>query len=155
MKIENGKRLPTITDEGIYGFFGDYRCFSNFHMCEIEWEGIKYPSSEHAYMAAKTLDQESRLKIASLTNPAAAKKFGRELELRENWDEIKFDIMFDILMYKFIHHKDIRKILLETGDLYLEETNNWGDVIWGVCNGKGTNELGKTLMRVRDILKKA
>ena len=43
--------------------------------------------------------------------------------------------------------------MIETGDEYLEEGNTWGDRIWGTVNGKGQNNLGKILMRVREELR--
>ena len=39
--------------------------------------------------------------------------------------------------------------LLDTGDTELIEGNNWHDTFWGVCKGKGQNNLGKILMEVR------
>ena len=44
--------------------------------------------------------------------------------------------------------------LLDTGDLYIEETNSWGDTFWGVCEGKGQNVLGNILMGIRTDLRK-
>ena len=43
--------------------------------------------------------------------------------------------------------------LLETGNQELVEGNTWGDIFWGVCNGKGQNWLGKILMMVRDEIR--
>lgn len=45
-------------------------------------------------------------------------------------------------------------MLLKTGDEELVEGNTWGDTFWGVCKGKGRNELGKILMKVREEFRK-
>ena len=138
-------------DKNIKGFFDEYRYLSNFHLCEVLFEGVLYPSSENAYMAAKTTDLESRKQFETI-KPREAKELGMKIKLRDNWDQIKFQVMYDILLDKFTRNSDLRQELLDTGDKFLEETNYWGDVIWGVCDGKGQNNLGLTLMKIRDIL---
>lgn len=139
-------------DKEIAGFFGDWRFLSNFQPCKVWFEGLEYPSSEAAYMGAKVLDLELRKKFATLS-PYEAKKLGHQIKLRPNWDEIKFDIMLEIIFNKFLRNTDLRVKLIETGDKYLEETNFWSDTIWGVDIKKGgQNNLGKILMKVRSIL---
>ena len=60
--------------------------------------------------------------------------------------------MEDFLRQKFTD-SDLKEKLLATGDAELIEGNHWGDVIWGVCNGIGENNLGKLLMNIRNDLK--
>jgi ribA/ribD-fused uncharacterized protein len=126
---------------------------SNFVECSVDFEGINFPSTEHAYVAAKTLDLELRKEISQRTNTAGqVKRLGRALTLRPDWEEIKIDVMHDLLMQKFAR-EPFRSLLLSTKDSYLEETNHWGDVVWGVCNGVGENNLGKLLMKIRKDLR--
>jgi ribA/ribD-fused uncharacterized protein len=132
----------------IKGFFGDYRFLSNFHECPVMYEGVIYPSSENAYMAAKTRDLEARRAFETMS-PKEAKLAGRIIPLREDWDLVKISIMREIIFDKFSRNLDIRECLLQTGDAYLEETNHWGDIVWGVCDGVGNNLLGKILMDTR------
>lgn len=134
----------------IDNFMGDYRWLSNFEMAPVEFEGIFYPSSEHAYQAAKTADVKLRLKIRNTEKPKDAKRMGNELELRPNWDNIKYDIMYKIVKDKFMRNSKLKDKLIATGTAELIEGNTWNDVTWGVCNGKGKNWLGKILMRVRN-----
>ena|SRR5581483_8752056 len=138
--------------EQILGFFKEYRFLSNFHLAEVELDGLKYRSTEHAYQAAKTNDPEERRKIREAVKPADAKKLGQKVTMRPDWEEVKFSVMKDLVRQKF-NHKDLKEKLLATGDAYLEETNYWQDFCWGVCNGKGTNWLGKILMEIREELK--
>lgn len=153
MFIMGKERDYVVHDENnVKGFFGKYRFLSNFHLAEVYFEGLKYPSTEHAYQAAKSLDENIRKEFLELTC-AKAKNKGQEILMREDWDIIKYDVMFSVVYDKFFRHKDLRQLLLETGDKYLEETNHWNDTYWGVCNGKGQNNLGKILMQVRTIIK--
>lgn len=136
----------------ILGFFGPFRYLSNFELVNVVYDGEIYRSTEHAYMAAKSLDAEVRKLIQDAPTPRHAKTIGRSIQLRDDWEEIKFDVMRDVLIQKFAQEPHRTK-LLSTGDAYLEETNTWGDVIWGVCNGVGQNNLGKIIMEIRTQLR--
>lgn len=137
--------------EPILGFSGPNRFMSNFVECSVDFEGINFPSTEHAYVAAKTLDLELRKEISQVNTAGQVKRLGRALTLRPDWEEIKIDLMHDLLMQKFAR-EPFKSLLLSTKDSYLEETNHWGDVVWGVSNGVGENNLGKLLMKIRKDL---
>ena len=134
----------------VLGFNGEYRWLSNFYPVKILYEGVSYPSVEHAYVAAKTIDPNKRRLISNMT-AGYAKKYGRQIQIRDDWDDVKSDIMFGLLAEKFSQKKFI-ELLLSTNNMYLEETNTWGDTYWGVCNGVGENQLGKMLMNIRSAL---
>ncbi len=138
--------VPPTIDE----FQGEYRFLSNFWPAEIEFEGIRYPSVEHAYQAAKSLNTEDRRRIAAISDPAEAKRAGRALSLRPDWETAKFEVMEVCVRAKFMTHPDLRAKLLATGNAELVEGNAWGDRVWGVYEGQGENRLGKILMRVRE-----
>lgn len=141
--------------EPITEFKNGFRWLSNFYLAEVEFEGKRYASSEHAYQAAKTLDLKKReelqmgfgLELAH--NPGKAKHWGRRVAMRPDWDDVRVSVMKTILRDKFTRHPDLRQKLLETGDRELVEGNTWGDRFWGVCNGVGENNLGKVLMEIR------
>lgn len=133
----------------ITSFRGSHSFLSNFYATEVYFEGERYPSSEHAYQAAKTLDSSLRKYIASLPTPGDAKREGRKVLLRPNWEGIKVDVMQEILRDKF-SDIELREKLLATGDAALVEANSWGDSFWGVHGGIGKNMLGKILMELRD-----
>lgn len=136
----------------IKGFQGEFRFLSNFVPAEVMMDGIQYSSTEHAYQAAKTLDPEERLLIQQASTPGQAKRLGKQLKQRADWNEVKDDIMRNLLFQKFnIPH--LKKLLLATGDAYIEETNTWNDTYWGVCRGNGQNKLGRLLMEIRAELK--
>ena len=135
-------------EKEIKGFRENYGFLSNMHECPVWFEGVLYPSSENAFMAAKTLDSFIRTQFVSLT-PQEAKKLGRKITLRSDWEHVKYEVMSTIVFTKFYQNPDLRQKLIDTGDAYIEETNHWGDKIWGLCDGEGDNRLGKILMNVR------
>lgn len=137
------------TRSPIKGFFGEYRWLSNFAPCSIVYDGIEYPSVEHAYVAAKTVDVNARIELQSCTS-GQAKRIGRTLQLRIHWEQLKVPLMRQFLIQKFTQ-EPYRSLLIETQGRYLEETNTWNDRFWGVC-GTGQNMLGSLIMDIRDSL---
>ncbi len=133
-------------------FKGKYFFLSNFSPIPVTLEGITYPTSEHAYQAYKTEDLEERRKMAKLISPAKAKRHGKRLKLREDWNSIKLKIMENIIRQKFLQNQDYLKKLLETGNAELIEGNTWGDTYWGLYKGMGENHLGKILIKIREEL---
>ena len=136
----------------IDSFKGEYFFLSNFYPTKIKYNGIQYLNNEAAFQAQKCTTMEDRIKFSYL-NPSDAKKLGRRIILRNDWESVKISIMREIVFEKFKQNPHLTKKLLDTGDVYLEEGNNWGDRIWGTVNGVGRNELGKILMEVRKELK--
>lgn len=98
----------------------------------------------------KTHDEEEQNRIQMERRAAVAKRLGKTVTMRDDWDEIKVDIMREIVQAKFDQHEHLREMLLATEDAILEEGNHWGDTFWGVCRGKGLNMLGKILMDLRE-----
>lgn len=138
----------------ISGFFGFYRPFSNFHYIPIEMDGIVYPTTEHAYQAAKTDDVDARRDICCLSSPALARKAGQKVQMRKDWDDVKLSVMRDVSWTKY-QDEALADLLLSTGDLELVEDNRWGDKYWGRVKGVGENNLGKILMDIRTRLRVA
>lgn len=123
-------------------------------MADVAYEGITYPSSEHAYVAAKTKDEELREKISKIASPYQVKKVGRTIELREDWEQIKVMEMRRILERKFSPFRSdvpLYSWLQSTAPRELIEGNTWNDRFWGQCPiGTGKNMLGNLLMEIRD-----
>ena len=134
-----------------------YRFLSNFYPSKIEYEGISYPTVEHAYQAAKSKDPEFRKMISKIpVNQAGkAKRKGRKVRLRPEWDKIFcVEVMEELLRLKF-KDKKLRQQLIDTGDKPLIEGNHWHDNFYGDClcsyceDTFGQNVLGKLLMKLR------
>lgn len=136
----------------ITSFSGEYRFLSNFWEAPFEVNGKRIRTVEHAFQAAKTLNELEQLAILSAPSPGTAKRLGRQCTLRKDWEEVKDRVMARLVWEKFSQNQDLKQKLLDTGDQELVEGNTWGDTYWGVCRGKGKNRLGGILMAVRLVL---
>lgn len=131
-------------------FRGKYYFLSNFYSSPVYYRGMTFRNAEAAFHAQK---DRSRVSEFTRLNPSEAKRLGRQVRLRRDWEDIKDDIMFEVVMAKFGGSQALADALLATGDEKLVEGNTWGDRYWGVCDGKGLNKLGGILERVRDNLR--
>jgi ribA/ribD-fused uncharacterized protein len=142
-------------------FRDEWGFLSNFHPAPMVWEGIHYPTSEHAFNAGKTLDAEERLRIAVASTPGIAKRMGRRVTLRPEWEErVRYEVMRSVLRAKFLSKSVRTEHLLRTGDAELVEGNVWHDNHWGnctctrlTCASPGENWLGRMLMELRAELR--
>ncbi|MEG1926605.1 MAG: NADAR family protein [Ruthenibacterium sp.] len=142
-------------------FRGSFFFLSNFYHAPLEYGGLTYQNSEAAFQATKYFGDgsfedtiEVRKRFCNLS-PSDAKKLGRKMRLRDDWEDIKDLAMHEICVHKFTQNPELGQKLLDTGDAELVEGNEWGDQVWGVCDGVGENRLGKILMRVRAELKES
>lgn len=131
------------------------RWLSNFQPCEIVLDGITYRSTEHAYMSAKSHDPEWKEFCRTTEDAAIVKRTSYEIEYREDWDDVKIDVMRKCITQKF-NQEPFRTKLLDTGDQYIQEGNWWNDTFWGVDLKAdppvGKNILGKLIMEIRSTL---
>jgi hypothetical protein len=135
-------------------FQGELRFLSNFWPAPVRMGGILFPTSEHAYQAMKSELDSVWTNVSLCATPGEAKRMGRAIRLRPNWEQIKDLIMLEIVRRKFCTNPELAKKLLATGEQLLIEGNNWHDNYWGSCQcakcgNKGKNRLGEILMRVR------
>ena len=135
-------------------FQGEYRWLSNFAYADVVLDGVTYRSVEHAYMAAKSLDKEWRFFCKNAERAGDVKRASRGIILRDDWENVKTDVMYQLLKQKY-NLPRYQSLLLATGDEYIQEGNMWNDKFWGVClkTGKGENVLGKLIMKIRDDIK--
>lgn len=136
----------------IDSFRNEYFFLSNFYEVPVTYEGLTYQNNEAAFQAQKCADPKEREAFTRM-NPSEAKRAGRRVQLRKDWEDIKISVMADIVMAKFSQNRKLAEKLLATGDACLEEGNDWGDRIWGTVNGQGANCLGRILMDTRENLK--
>jgi len=136
-------------------FHGANFAGSNFYPSPFVWDGEAWPTVEHAYQAMKSKRPGYREAILSNDKPYTAKEKGQKVAMRQDWYKIRVSVMTQCVRAKFFQVPECAKWLLGTGDEELVEGNTWGDVFWGVCDGKGENHLGKILMQVRQELRDA
>ena len=128
--------------------------FSNFALFTIKIKGVLWKTTEHYFQAQKFEDNNYKNKIRTCISPMKAAELGRsrKVKIKRNWDKLKDNIMYDAVYAKFTQHKELKELLLSTGDKkIIEHTEH--DFYWGDGgNGTGKNKLGKILMNVRDQL---
>lgn len=129
-------------------FIDEFAFLSNFHPSTIYINGKPYATVEHAYQASKTLDERQHEFIRTARNAGEAKKLGRAVTLRADWEDVKVNLMRDFVKRKF-ENPFLREMLMATGDATLIEGNFWNDKFWGVCRGVGQNWLGRILEEER------
>ncbi len=142
--------------DDILRFEDRYEFLSNFwpvrltyyHPTRTQFGLITGPSVEHLYQACKAKVQPAQDAILTSLTAGSAKKKGRQCTMRDGWDEMKDDVMLDLLRLKFTVPA-LRTALMSTEDAYIEEGNTWGDVYWGRYRGRGKNMLGVLIMQVR------
>lgn len=135
---------------------GGHTPLSNFSESPMVIDGDGWPTVEHYYQAMKTTDPAEREKIRRAQSPGEAKRLGRRVALRPDWEEIKLLVMRRALKYKFRYDNSDGVYLMSTGDQYLAEGNDWNDRFWGVSpavGGYGQNWLGVLLMARRAELR--
>ena len=109
-----------------------------------------YPTLEHAFQAQKFLNEETREQIRLAMSPLVAFRIGRNSPgKREDWNEVKLNVMYELLKEKVEQHEEVKQKLLETGEQEIIEENP-NDSFWGNGNDElGENHMGKLLMKVR------
>jgi ribA/ribD-fused uncharacterized protein len=138
-------------------FQGELRWLSNFVDVQVSLEGVMYPSVENAYVAAKMVDKRLRSVFTKISS-AEAKRLGRNLPLRSDWDSVKLEVMRNLLKQKF-SYKWFAEKLSATGNQEIVEGNTWHDNFWGSCScedcgNMGLNNLGKLLMEIREEMQR-
>lgn len=138
-----------------------YGALSNLFKREIDFEGERYATSEHAYQAGKPRKETVKKWLMEAPTPALLAMAAHGLywwDIRADWSKVKFDRMRAVLHAKFTQHEDLRELLLSTGDVRLVESatvDNAVNRLWGEVNGKGKNMLGQLLMDLRQQLRDA
>lgn len=141
----------------IKNFSGKYDFLSNFYPCSIVYNGYPYTSVEAAFQSEKCADPRDCVQFTELS-ARDAKRLGRKVELREDWEERKLDVMWELLCIKFLNYPELLAKLLQTDIAFLVEGNTWHDNFWGTCSCErcsrrpGANKLGRLLMSLRNTM---
>jgi len=61
----------------IYFYINGYDAFDNFSPHAVEFEGVLYPTVEHAYQAAKCVDSAGKEAIRQARSPMQAKTMAK------------------------------------------------------------------------------
>lgn len=146
--------LPVIAD-----FRGQHEALSNFARIPVEHNGVRYPTLEHAFQAAKTTNAGDHKLILEAPNPAEAKRIGKIVDRVPDWEATKDGLMAHLVLQKAHQNYDFANYLCSLEHYWLVEGNTWGDVYWGCTMPRqapyvwtGRNQLGQALMSARHIL---
>lgn len=141
---------------------------SNWYLSDFKVDGQLYSSMEQYMMHQKALtfdDYDTADEILNTDDVAVIKALGRTVKNYDDevWDEVRYDIVYEGLLHKFLDNEKLRKKLLSTGKETLAECAV-RDRIWGIglsMKNKdrfnknkwlGRNLLGTALMEVRESI---
>lgn len=129
--------------------------FSNFSAHLVNYEGWAYPTVEHAFHAQKFEDKDLRSQIQNCPSPIAAWGLARKLkpQRRTDWDDIKIEVMTNIIRSKIEQNPDVKTALLATGNEEIVEVNQYDDFWGNGPDGNGQNHTGKIFMKLREELR--
>ena len=120
---------------------------TNIDNTEILYQACRFP-----------LFPKIQEEIVSKSNPMEAKELSRKYNnyTRQDWEEVKFDVMRWCLQVKLIqNYNSFSKLLFSTQNKtiveYSKNDNVWGAVPFGQNQLKGKNALGRLLMETREI----
>lgn len=135
----------------------DYYEFTNFYKyAPFVLDGKQWSSTEHYFQAQKFVGTPYEEYIRYARSPREAFELSRKHARwqRNDWDEIKLQIMYKALLAKFIQNLRLRQLLLSTGTRPLVE-HTYNDSFWGDGGGygHGSNHLGQLLEKVRDVVR--
>ena len=130
-----------------------YSFLSNFYKTHIYYNGMEYENSEAAFQGQKPTDISEREQFQKM-GPSESKAAGRKCHLRNDWETIKDQIMYEVITAKFEQNTKLKDLLLSTGNAELVEGTTWNDRYWGIDlnSGQGSNHLGQILEKVREDL---
>lgn len=152
--------MPHAGERARYGqvpmFSGDLAFLSNFDDTPFHVASLGVvATAEHAFNALKSTDPQQRAWVIGAPSASEAKKRGRRVALRPDWDfGGRVQAMQRVLVAKFAVPA-LNERLIATGTLHLIETNGWCDIFWGACfcpqhqAVPGVNMLGELLMALR------
>lgn len=124
-------------------FRDEYAFLSNMYYTKIPYEGLIYPSVENAYQASKCINEKDKISFQTYT-PVEAKRAGKKVQMKEDFNDNRIKIMQELIDIKFINNTNLAQRLTSITEPIIEE-NTWNDTFWGICNGIGENNLGKCL----------
>lgn len=142
------------------GFKGKNYFLSNMAYAPFELKGHWFLTAEHAFhfWKCKYAKDAKRFEAGnpeSIESAYAARQEGRNVIPRDNWAEVRVNVMKAVLEAKFSQNEELKDKLIRTEAGTLCEYNNWGDEFWGKALNKkgkyvGQNQLGVLLSELRD-----
>lgn len=141
----------------IYKFREKYGWLSNMATCRVVVYGKTFESVENAYMYLKKPDDKEWGEFCMKNPPNKVKTASKDIEIRNDWEDVKLKVMYNLLIQKYTT-EPFKTKLLETGNENIVEGNYWNDKFWGVdlkeTPNIGENWLGRLIMDIRNKIRK-
>jgi ribA/ribD-fused uncharacterized protein len=163
------KNYKLDTNDAVFIYENEFYPLSNFSAFRLNWRGLDFDTSEHAYHWEKFYrdrapwDDRERLIISDIQHSILKARSAHDAfkiaqrsreHYRYNWENDKTLVMTDILLCKVAQHEYVYKKLMETGSRKIVE-DSWRDNYWGAGeDGSGQNMLGQLWMNVRERIRK-
>lgn len=128
-----------------------YGCLTNGAHYPFTLKGKTWPTVDHYFHAQKFAGTPLE---ETIRRCKTAKQAGRAkgAPVRQDWDKIRHNVMYEGLMAKFKQHAGPRRVLRSTGTATIVGLMGKED-FWGAGkDGKGKNKWGELLMNVRLLL---
>lgn len=128
------QRINAITDK-------DHDWLNNESPVTVLYEGVEYPSVEHAYQASKLSDPEERKKFAKMT-VQQVKEAGKAATPSVYWKYLARQIMHGLLQQKF-NTPELKDKLLSTGEtmIDLKSSQRVGNLIMDIRHSLSADAL--------------
>lgn len=138
-----------------------YIYFSPYTAHAINIDGLVFPTVEHAYQCARYTDKKIIEEIRNAPSPVLAWEISsknKQFQIPEfKEDEYKLKVMKDLMRLKAEQHRDVRDVLLNSGDLKIVKhivSGPPGDGFWDDGeDGTGLNHTGRMWMEIREELR--
>lgn len=139
-----------------YKEFGPLGYLANYSNHSFNKNGVFYKTVEHYYQSEKFADEKIKKEILNAKTPKIASNIGRDRNnpRKDNFKNIKLDVMYEGILEKFRQNREIACKLIETRNQEIIEATI-DEYYWGIGKNKtGQNNIGKILVRVREQIKK-
>ena len=149
--------LSEKMDEVIGFYPREFYPLDNFSSFKVEWNGYLYASLEEAYQAASFMGSDEELvekvKKSHSADEAQRIAYANRDKQRTDWNEVKLEIMEELLRLKVEQNPYVKKKLLQTEN-YLIVEDSPKDSYWGWGEDRqGENHLGKLWMKLRNEIR--
>lgn len=95
-------------------FTGAFDFLSNFYPAKVEIDGVCYQNTEAAFQAQKCINPADRVEFSDLS-AVKAKRKGRQVKLRPDWDAVRLSVMEEVVRAKFMQNPNLAVRLVATG----------------------------------------
>ncbi len=92
----------------------EYPEFGNYYISPFVVGGITFNSVEQYFQYNKCVNPEDQEKILNCTEPEYCAKLGRKVQLRNDWEQIKYNIMYTGMLSKILHNYRLLLMLILT-----------------------------------------